>query len=284
MASMQDIRRRIRSVRNTQQITKAMKMVSAAKLRKAQASLLSARPYAEKMREVLGRVASRTEPEAHPLLQHREVKTIGLVLVTANRGLAGGYNANLIRRAVRFVREHEDKEVRLICVGKKGRDYFRRRQTEIIGEYSGLGEEIKFGDARNVSRAIVQFYLNEYVDEVYIIYPRFINAMVQRQTVTRILPVEPAGVEEKQTTTYLYEPSPKAVLSELLPHYVNTVVYHALMEAKASEHGARMAAMDQATENAEEMIKTLTLNLNRARQAAITKEISEITGGAEALK
>lgn len=286
MATMQEIRRRIKSTKNMEQITRAMKMVSAAKLRRAQTSLFSARPYAEKMEDVLRRLGSRTDTSLHPLLASRPIERVGFVIVTSDRGLAGGFSANIIRKAQLTMQQYADKQISLITVGRKGRDYFRRRNYEIIGDFVGLGEEIDFMQARTIAESIIEFYLNGLLDEIYLVYPQFVNTVTQRQTVTRLLPMETPQAEKSggAEAEYLFEPSPEAVLDSLLPRYVATLVYRALLESKASEHGARMAAMDAATKNAEEMIKNLTLSFNRARQAAITREISEIVGGAEALK
>lgn len=283
---MQDIRRRIKSVKSMEQITRAMKMVSAAKLRRATASLFSARPYAQKMEDVLRRLGSRTDTSLHPLLASREVKRIGFVVVTSDRGLAGGFSANVIRKAQVLMQEYQPDQISLITVGRKGRDYFKRRNYDIIGDFVGLGEEIDFSQARTIAESIIEFYLNGLLDEIYLVYPQFVNTVTQRQTATLLLPMEPPTVEKSGAAEaeYLFEPSPEAVLDSLLPRYVATLVYRALLESKASEHGARMAAMDAATKNAEELIKDLTLSLNRARQAAITRELSEIVGGAEALK
>lgn len=286
MPTMQDIRRRIKSVKSTQQITRAMKMVSAAKLRRAQQSLFSARPYAIKMEDVLRRLGGRVDTSLHPLLSQREIKRTGFVVVTSDRGLAGGYNANIIRKATQTMDGYDKSNISLITVGRKGRDYFRRRHYDIQGDFVGLGEEVSFAQARLIADTVMEFYLNELLDEVYLVYPQFINTVTQRQTVVRLLPLD-APEQEKAAggeAEYLFEPSPEAVLDSLLPRYVATLLYRALLEAKASEHGARMAAMDSATKNADEMIKRLTLSFNRARQASITREISEIVAGAEALK
>lgn len=286
MPTMQDIRRRIKSVKSTQQITRAMKMVSAAKLRRAQQSLFSARPYAIKMEDVLRRLGGRVDTSLHPLLSQREIKRTGFVVVTSDRGLAGGYNANIIRKATQTMDGYDKSNISLITVGRKARDYFRRRHYDIQGDFVGLGEEVSFAQARLIADTVMEFYLNELLDEVYLVYPQFINTVTQRQTVVRLLPLD-APEQEKAAggeAEYLFEPSPEAVLDSLLPRYVATLLYRALLEAKASEHGARMAAMDSATKNADEMIKRLTLSFNRARQASITREISEIVAGAEALK
>lgn len=283
---MQDIRRRIKSVKNIGQITRAQKMVSAAKLRRSQTALFSARPYAQKMEDVLRRLGGRTDNSLHPLLASREIKRVGFVIITSDRGLAGGFSANIIRKAELLMKEYNREQIALVTVGRKGRDFFKRRNYEIVGDFVGLGEEIDFSQASTIAGTIIDLYLNGLLDEIYLIYPQFITAATQRQTATLLLPMEPpeathSGVAEAE---YLFEPSPEAVLDSLLPRYVATLVYRALLESKASEHGARMAAMDAATKNADELIESLTLSFNRARQAAITREISEIVGGAEALK
>ena len=286
MASMQDIRRRAKSVRNIEQITRAMKMVSAAKLRRAQNTLFAARPYADKMEAVLRRLGGRTDTSLHPLLASREVKRTGFVIITSDRGLAGGFSANVIRTAEQAMKQYPREEIALVTVGRKGRDYFKRRNYEIIGDFVGLGEEIQFSQAHTISESIIALYQGGLLDEIYLVYPQFVSTVTQRQTVTLLLPMQPPAAEKTGAAEaeYLFEPTPEAVLDSLLPRYVATLVYRALLESKASEHGARMAAMDAATKNAEELIKELTLSFNRARQAAITREISEIVGGAEALK
>lgn len=283
MASARDIRRRIRSIKNTQQITKAMKMVSAAKLRRAQESVVAARPYAKKIQEVLGRLAGSAQDYAHPLLEVRDGKKIGLVIITGDRGLCGGFNANLIRMAEHFVLEAE-KEVALVAIGRKGRDYFRRRGREITEEYTNIGDNPTFIQGKELAKRLTALYSEGVFDEIHLMYTEFKTAMSQKPVVLKLLPVEPVKEESTKAVEYLYEPSQAGVMDHLLPSYVETIVYRALLESKASEHGARMTAMSSATDNALEIIAKLTLNLNRARQAAITKEISEIVGGAAALQ
>ncbi|KAF0193894.1 MAG: F-type H+-transporting ATPase subunit gamma [Bacillota bacterium] len=284
MATMRDIRRRIKSVKNTQQITKAMKMVSASKLRKAQGALLSARPYAERMRDVLMRVAAKTDASLHPLLVAREGNRRAYLIVTADRGLCGGFNANLIRKAVLTIREHGTEDPMIIAVGRKGRDYFKRRLFNLVGDFTGLGENISFSHAKTVADAVRELYTHNLVDEVWLVYPHFVNPVTQRHEAVRLLPLQTPESTGKLEAEYVFEPTPEEVLDHLLPRYLNTVVFRALLEAKAGEHGARMAAMDAASSNAEDMIKRLTLIYNRARQASITREISELVAGAEALK
>lgn len=284
MAGMRDIKRRIRSVQNTQQITKAMKMVAAAKLRKAQARVVAARPYTDKLQEVLLRLVGTIEDFQHPLLESRPVQKVGYVVLAADRGLCGGYNANILRLAHRTLAEHDNAAV--VAVGRKARDYFRRRHFELVRDYVDLGDEPNYIQARELARQITGMYQEGVFDEVHLIYTEFISAIRQKQSIIKLLPIvkpdgEPAPDHQ---TAYIYEPSPQEVLNTLLPRYVETIVYRALLEAKASEHGARMTAMGAATDNAAELIRKLTLSFNRARQAAITKEISEIVGGAAALQ
>jgi F-type H+-transporting ATPase subunit gamma len=286
VAGVREIRRRIRSVSNMQQITKAMKMVAAAKLRRAQEKVVASRPYAQQIQNVLARLAQvqaqvQTE-EAHPLLTKRPVKKIGYVLITADAGLCGGYNSNLIRLARGLVEEQAEQEVALLTVGRKGSDYFVRRQVEILSRFTGLGDSPDFNQARKIASEIIGLYTAGELDEVYLIYSKFISALTQQPTVAKLLPIEPST--EKAEGEYIFDPSPEQLLEQLLPSYIESQVFSALLESKASEMGARMTAMDSATENAKEMIDKLTLAMNRARQAAITTEISEIVGGAAALE
>ncbi|MDP3939225.1 MAG: ATP synthase F1 subunit gamma [Deltaproteobacteria bacterium] len=289
MATLRTIRKRITSVRNTRQITRAMKLVSAAKLRRAQDSVVSARPFAEKIGEVLGRIGVRVDVEAHPLLLQREVKRVEIVLVASDRGLCGGFNANILRKGEAFLLEREPKgiEVTVSVVGRKMREYFRRRKRELRRVVTDVRGAPDYKLASEIGTELIQRYLDGEVDEVYLLYSEFRSAISQRPTVKRVLPVarfqsaqppvEEAGVD------YAYEPSPQALLELLLPRYVNVQVHHALLESAASEEGARMTAMDSATNNASDMIDRLTLLYNRARQAAITKELVEIVSAAEAL-
>ena len=281
MPSMRDLRRRIKSIKSTQQITKAMKMVAAAKLRRSQEMVVASRPYAKRIKDVLARAAGATTETNHPLLEKREVKSTGYVLITADRGLCGGFNANLIRKANGELKEFNNP--RLVTVGRKGRDFFKKRGYEIVGEFTNLGESISFDAARVIAGFIVEKYLDGTFDEVYLVFSEFVNPLVQRPQTIKLLPLE-TPEEEAGGGEYIFEPSADAVLNTLLPKYVEVQVYRALLESKASEHGARMTAMDTATENAAEMIAKLTLQLNRARQAAITKEIAELVGGAAALE
>lgn len=282
MASARDIRRRIKSIKSTQQITKAMKMVAAAKLRKSQERVIASRPFAGKIKEVLARLAVSNSGVSHPLLEVRPVKSILYVIITADRGLCGGYNANILRKAHNELSALEN--VSLTTIGRKGRDYFRRRGFDIKTEFVGIGEEIPFSLAREISQILINYYEKQVFDEVYLVFTEFVSAMTQRPTTMKLLPAEPpAEGEGSARVDYIYEPSPEELLNELLPTYVETTIYRALLESKASELGAKMTAMSSATEAAADLIDRLTLSLNRARQAAITKEISEIVGGANAL-
>jgi F-type H+-transporting ATPase subunit gamma len=288
MATLKAIRKRISSVRNTQQITKAMKMVSAAKLRRAQEAAVAARPYAEKMTELLKNVAARVAIEAHPLLQTREEKKIDLVLFTSDRGLCGGYNANLIRAAEAFIRRHApDKEVELTLVGRKGADHFRRRRAPIADRYLNVLATAPDELAAAIGQKLISRFTNRETDAVYILYSHFRSALSQVPTLEKLLPVslsETNDAAAQQLTEYLYEPGIEQLLASLLPRITDVAVQRALLEATASEHGARMTAMDSATSNASKMIGSLTLQMNRARQASITRELMEIVGTAEALK
>jgi F-type H+-transporting ATPase subunit gamma len=295
MANLLDIRRRIKSVKNTQQITKAMKMVSAAKLKRAQERAVSARPFAAKMSEVLTDLASHAgEDFHHPLMDARGDNRYLPVLVTADKGLAGAFNANLIKAAQAFMGEHADKTVQLLAVGRKGRDFFRRRGVEIVGEYVGLTGKgrIEHTEALEVARDVMRrFTEDEGIDKVFVIFNEFRSVISQRVVVEQILPVSRAEGEATAADTsqpqtfveYVYEQPPEEIFSRLLPRLIETQIYRALLESVASEQGARMTAMDAASKNAGELIQTLTLNMNRIRQASITREIIEIVSGAAAL-
>ena len=286
MATLKAIRKRIGSIRNTQQITKAMKMVSAAKLRRAQEAVLAARPYAEKMAALLQNLSARVAAEAHPLLTAREEKKVLLLLLTADRGLCGGYNSNLIRAAEGFLRSQRgEKEIQLAVAGRKGVDYFRRRKVEMAERYINIGARPAEELAAELAEKLIARFLQGECDAVYMLYSRFRSALSQVPTMEKLVPVAAEKDEgEGQATEYLYEPGLEALLSSLLPKVVEVGIYRALLEASASEHGARMTAMDSATSNAAEMISTLTLQMNRARQASITKELLEVVSTAEALK
>lgn len=283
MAGAQDIRRRIRSVRNMQQITKAMKMVSASKLRKAQTKLIAARPYVRQLVGVLERLAQApVDAEAiHPLLKKRPVQKVVYVLITSDRGLCGGYNANLIRKTGGLIAESK-QEVKLVTIGRKGRDFFRRGKIEFIAEFTGLGDDPSYNQAKEIAQEVVHLYEQGEADEVYLLYSEFVSAMTQRPAQIKLLPIEKP--EDKQGKQYIFEPSPEEILNNLLPKYVETQIFRTILEGKASEQGARMMAMSSATDNAKDMIGRLSLAMNRARQAAITTEISEIVSGAAALE
>lgn len=282
MQSMRDIRRRIKSVENTQKITRAMKMVAAANLRRAQERAEGARVFSEKTREVFQNVAGAATDVSHPFLVDRGGEKIAFILITSDRGLAGGYNVKVINEVVNKV-ENKAK-TSLITIGRKGRDYFRRRGYNIISEYMGIEDHPTFATAQRIAREVIHLYESGVFDRVYIGYTKFKTALTQFPTVLPLLPIVPEKEEAGPKTEYLYEPSAGEVLDWILPKYLENIIYSALLEAKASEFGSRMTAMDSATENAQEMIEKLVLSYNRARQAAITTEISEIVGGAEALK
>jgi F-type H+-transporting ATPase subunit gamma len=286
-AGVREFKRRIRSVKSTQQITKAMKMVAAAKLRRAQESAEASRPYTETLQGTLARLVGVSTDVEHPLLVKRdEVLKVGYIVVTADRGLCGGYNTNIIRMATDTVAADERKpDNGIIAVGRKARDFFRKRGM-IEAEFINLGDRISYADAREISQYVINAYENEEFDEIYIIYARFINALRQVPTVVKILPIEPpeaTSAGEGHNVEYIYEPSAESILINLLPRYVGSQIYHAMLEGKASEHGARMTAMGAASENAGEIIDAMTLKMNKVRQAAITDEILDIVGGAEAL-
>ena len=288
MPSLRDIKRKITSVKKTQQITKAMKMVAAAKLRRSQDRVISARPYSRKMLSVIASLAARVERAQHPLLAKREPQRVKLVILTSDRGLCGAYNTNIVRRAVEAVREFkaQGREVRVNVIGRKGRDFFRKRPSYSLGQsWSDLGM-IDYGKAALIGKNIVERFTAGETDEVYLLYNEFKSVIQQKVTLEKLLPVEPPTEEDPFTAAvdYIYEPSAEAILSSILPKHVEVQVFRALLESQASEMGARMTAMDSATRNAKEMIERLTLKFNKTRQAAITKEISEIVGGAEALK
>ncbi len=286
MATLKAIRKRIGSIRNTQQITKAMKMVSAAKLRRAQEAAVQARPYADKMTELLKNLSARVSREAHPLLKLREEKKIHLLLFTSDRGLCGGYNANLIRAAESFVRrEGNGKEVNFVLIGRKGADHFRRRRAQIADRHVNILARSAEELAGEIAEKVIDRFVKGETDAVYILYSHFRSALSQVPTLEKLLPVTLSETEDPaQLTEYLYEPGIEALLGSLLPRVAEVAVFRALLEATASEHGARMTAMDSATSNASKMMGTLTLQMNRARQASITRELMEIVGTAEALK
>jgi F-type H+-transporting ATPase subunit gamma len=285
MPSLIDIRRRIRSVKNTQQITKAMKMVSAAKLRRAQERVIAARPYALLLRQMLANVVaalqSTEEGAASPLMTVRPEKRIELLLITGEKGLAGAFNTNLLKASQKFAaEEHSGAAISYTLIGRKGRDFYRRREVKILGEHVGLLANVKFADASAIAQSAIERYKNDEIDAVYLLNNEFKSVMSQKLTVTRVLPVElPA---EQSTIDYIFEQPPAELLSALLPQYVESEVYRGMLESVAAEHAARMTAMEAATSNAADMIERLTLYMNRVRQASITKEIIEVVSGAAA--
>ncbi len=288
-AGVREFKRRIRSVKNTQQITKAMEMVAAAKLRRAQESAEASRPYTETLQGTLARLAAVSFDVRHPLLDKREdVRKVGYIVVTADRGLCGAYNTNIIRAVEQSIEEDDrNLETGIIAVGRKTRDFYRKRGN-MDAEFINLGDNVSYADAREVAQYVMNAYENGELDEVYLVYARFVNALRQIPTVTQLLPLETPEEDTNSESTrvidYLYEPSAEEILLTLLPKYVGSQIYHAMLEGKASEHGARMTAMGNATQNAGEIIDNLELAMNKARQAAITDEILDIVGGAEALK
>ena len=290
MATLRDIRRRIRSVESTQKITRAMKLVAAAKLRRAQERIVSARPYAVKMAELLSSLVRRAEGEAHPLLVRRPAARKRLVIITADKGLCGAFNSNILRASLAFLREQGETSVTLVVVGKKARDFYRRRQYEIKSEMLGFFDRLAYSHAQELAGGLMQEYLSDEVDEVHLLYNEFRSVAVQRVKREQLLPIESAAAPDGQggaagpAGDYIYEPSPEAILAALLPRHVTTQVYRALMESVAGEYGARMTAMEAATKNAKEMISVLSIQYNKARQERITKELLDIVGGAEALR
>jgi F-type H+-transporting ATPase subunit gamma len=285
MPNVLDIRRRIRSVKNTQQITKAMKMVSAAKLRRAQERVLSARPYANKILSVLNSLVTRSENQSHPLLEERPAERIRLVVITADKGLCGAFNTNIIKAAQNFIDENQQEQVALVCVGRKARDFFRKRPVSMAHEFINVFARLDYSHAKQISGTLRQEFANKEVDAVYLVYNEFKSVMQQRIVVERLLPIRRLSVASEETLIdYIYEQPASEIFNDLIPKHVEVQVYRALLESAAAEHGARMTAMDSATTNAVDLIDSLTLTMNRARQAGITKEIIEIVSGAAALE
>lgn len=283
MASLRDIRRRIRSVRNTAQITRAMQMVAASRMRRAQQRVLASRPYSEAVRTMLGELSQqRADPsQVHPLLLARPERRVAYVVFTSDRGLAGALNSNVLRRATEEILA-QDAEPDVVTVGRKGQDFFSRRGRRLLATFTGLGERAEYEGMIPLARVLIDAYVSESVDGVYLVFPRFVNTLTQQPTVLRLLPIAP--LEEHGTELeFIIEPSAEAVMDALLPRYVEVELYQTLLETTASEHSARMVAMRNATDNAEELIEGLTLAYNKARQASITKEITEIATAAEAL-
>jgi F-type H+-transporting ATPase subunit gamma len=289
MATLRDIQRRIRSVQSTQKITRAMKLVAAAKLRRAQERILAARPYAATMTELLGHLAASVGRQAHPLLERREGPRRQIVVIAADKGLAGAFNSNVIRRALEFIRESRGPDVTLVLVGRRVRDFYRRRQWTIDREMVGFWDRLAYSHACELADGFMAQYLAGAVDEVHLVYNEFRSVAVQRPVRQQLLPIGATGEggsagDPGAAIDYLYEPGPEAILGDLLPRHVRTQVFRALMESLAGEYGARMTAMEAATKNAKEMIDILTVQFNKARQERITKELLDIVGGAEALR
>lgn len=289
MPTLRDIKRRITSIKSTQQITKAMKMVAASKLRRAQERIFEARPYANKMFSVLSSLAMKTRGEEHSLLAKRRGLKIEVLVITTDRGLCGALNSNILKKAYDFIMEKkkDNYEVSINVIGRKGRDFFRRRNIPLRKTWVGISGKIIYSNAQEIAMEIVKKYTEELFDEVYLIYNEFKSAMQQRVVIEKLLPIEPQKVEKEEEVYYsefLYEPSAFEVLDTLLPKHIEVQIFRALLESEASEQGARMTAMDNATRNAKELIEKFTLQYNKARQEAITKELMEVVGGAEALK
>lgn len=290
MASLKDIKKRIASVKSTQQITKAMKMVSASKLRRAQEAVVAARPYADKMADVLSSLALRVDAESNALLAVRDKGKALVVLITGDRGLCGGFNVNISKAAERFIREkgQDYESYELLIVGRKGNDYLKRRSGMVITKvYENLvgTKQVSYPTGALLGQEVIDLYRSGEYDGVFLVYNAFQSVMTQTLTVTQLLPIVPKKVDEgAQVTDYIYEPNAKTVLEEILPKHIEVQIFRSLLESSASEHGARMTAMDSASKNASEMIGKLTLQYNRARQAAITKELLEIISGAESIK
>jgi F-type H+-transporting ATPase subunit gamma len=288
MAALRDIKRKIGAVKKTQQITRAMNMVAASRLRSVQQQLTQFIPYAKQLTEIMNRVAAGVEPEGFPLLMaHEGVVKVELISLTADRGLCGAFNTNLINAAQRFIKDKTEQglEISVTAVGRKGRDFFRRRKMAMRAAHVGLLNKPNLADARAIGQEVIDLFLSHEVDEVYLCYAQFVNMVTQRPVVKRLLPIAPEAIEEeKETFDYLFEPSREEVLNDLLPNYIYLQLLEAFFQTAVSEHAARMTAMDNAVKNCKEMVRDLTLVYNKARQAAITKELMDIVGGVEALK
>ncbi len=291
MPTLRDIKRRITAVSSTKQITKAMKMVAAAKLRKAQARMIEMRPYADKMNSVI-KALSGGEGDLHPLLVQRPRRTVELLVMTSDRGLCSAFNTNILKEAEKFISKWkgENFRVSISVVGKKANDYFKRRHVEIRNAWTGLSGKLVYSDVRHIADNIIESYMSETIDEVFIVYNQFRTVINQEVTVAQLLPMAPPEGDksteggEEASTVFIYEPSQQAILGQLLPKNIEVQIYRALLESQASEEAARMTAMENATKNADEMIDSLTLQYNKARQASITGELMDIVGGVEALK
>ena len=287
MANLKEIKRRIQSVKNTQQITKAMKLVAASKLRKAQQAILDARPYAIKMMDVINHLAARCNSDLHPLLDSREGNRTLLLIITSDKGLCGGFNGSIIRKTAQYLKDNDQNENSLIVAGKKGNDIFSNRPVTIVEDLVGWTKDFDYLKAQAIGGNLATMFSENKIDKVLVVYNEFKSVMQQEVVVEQLLPVVPEKVEQGKDSVamdYIYEPDEETILNVLLKRYVADVVYRAFLESSASEHGARMTAMDSASRNAGEMIDGLTLTYNKARQAYITKELIEIVNGAEALK
>ena len=286
MATIRQINRRIKSVRNTSKVTKAMEMIAASKMRRAQERTLAARPYAEKIQEVLANLAAQTRvgEESHPLLVKRLVKKVAVVHMTPDRGLCGGLVANVNRNFARFILDSKGMPVTNVAIGRKGRDFMLRTGLDVRAEFINMSDKPSVSDILPVARIVVDDYTAGLIDEVYVSYTQFVNTAVQKATIMKLLPIEAAVFESGKNNDYIYEPTSQAVLSDLLPRFIEMSLYHDLLEAIASEQSARMVAMRNATDNAHELIGELTLRYNKARQEMITKELLDIVGGVAALE
>jgi F-type H+-transporting ATPase subunit gamma len=287
LATPREIRRRIQSIKNTSQITRAMEMVAASKMRRAQQAVTASRPYSERLRLMIGDLAAMAEDEeartAFPLLERREIKRSQMMLITADRGLAGAFNSNVIRRGIQFMREREEgyENIDTIAIGRKGRDYLNRFGQPLVADFTNLPDRLTIDDVRPMIQIATEDFISGKVDAVYAVYTQFVNTLRQEPRVLQILPIEPPE-ETGEVRDYIFEPDPATVLNELLPRYIEVQIYQTLLESVASEHSARMVAMRNATDNAKEIQEELTMTYNKARQAQITAEVSEIAAGAVA--
>lgn len=281
---MREIKRQIKSIQNTKQITKAMEMIAASNLRKAQNAAESSRPYANKIREVIASIAASSTDVKHPMLETREIKKTGYLIITSDKGLAGGYNSNVLRKLMTMIRENHSspEEYAVLVIGRKGRDFLKRNGIALLDEVVGVPDSPSFADVKSIAKTAVQRFEEGQYDELILLYNEFVNPLTQTPVEKRLLPLEEMETTSENTANYEYEPSAEAVLDVLLPKYAETLIYSAVLEGKASEFGARMTAMGNATKNASDLISSLTLVYNRARQASITQEITEIVAGANA--
>jgi F-type H+-transporting ATPase subunit gamma len=290
--SLRDIRRRIRSIRNTAKITKAMELVAASRLRRAQMRVTAARPYAEAMRALmaeLGGMAPTAGQALHPLLTQREIRHIGVLLVTPDRGLAGALNTNVIRRGTEVILEHEQTDsqaVQVVTVGRKGQDFLIRRGRSLLGTFTGIIDRVRYDDVIPIARVIMDSFVSGAIDRALLVYPRFVSTLTQRPEVVQLLPIEPpqaAGTDQRQRLDYIFEPDPQSILEQLLPRYIEVQIYQAILETAASFFSAQMVAMRNATDNANDLVQSLSLTYNKVRQANITREVTEIASAAEAM-